>query len=303
MGKRERWFDEGAPLLRQTIEGFGGEIPPGDFYMCPCCMIAYPREALAAKPRILTVEHVPPKRLRGHGLLLTCSDCNSTHGSKFDAQAIKRQAMEAVGRGEDPRRNLRATFIVNGIEMPCVVSFVNGRWVARATGTHPENADAHAEALQRARESGDFSSAKFIIREEYDPARANVSWIRSAYLAAFIALGWGYVFQSTLSPVRDQLKDPDPATFQSLTGNLPDQPAGGRKITIIERPEGLMSVAVVIDRRVVFLPDPWGEHSWDHLSQAVEPYTDREQSVRISGNGLDVPWPIGAENRYRLDKI
>ncbi|WP_176741017.1 hypothetical protein [Streptomyces agglomeratus] len=307
MDIREHWFDEGAPLFRQAIEESDAVLPPGDFYMCPCCMIAFSREAVTEK--VLTEEHVPPRKTGGKGLLLTCSSCNSTHGSKFDSHEVIRKAILRAARGEDPKRNLRATFEVAGIEMPCKAYFVDGKVIARATGTHPDNATAHAEALERAKESKDFSSLKFRVHEPHDPGLADVSLIRSAYLATFIALGWPYILENTLttlSPIRDQLmKGPaiPTLTLRSLVGRVSDLPDGSRKMTLVEHPPELESVLVTIDQNVIFLPDPWGVHSCEDLSQAVGRCRDDQGWVSVSASGKNVPWPSPFDNRYLLNRI
>ncbi|QKW05575.1 hypothetical protein HUT18_03485 [Streptomyces sp. NA04227] len=311
---REHWFDEGAPLFRQVLEESGGVLPPGDFYMCPLCTLAFSREAVAEttpqEERALSEEHVPPGKAGGQGLLLTCTSCNNTHGSRFDSHEVIRRAMRNAAKGENPGRDLRASLEVDGIEMPCKVCFIDGKMIARGQGTHPDNAEAHAEALKRAQEAKDFSSVKFRFRQPHDPGRADVSLIRSAYLAAFTALGWSYILKNTLttlSPIRDKLEKGSAAshalTLRSLVGRRPSLPDGGRKITLVEQPPDLESVLVTIDQNLVFLPDPWGIHSCVDLSQAIGRHRDSQGENSVTLNGKDVPWPSPYENRFRLDRI
>ena len=64
LNARLRLFDEGAPMLRRALErqGRDGLLPAGEeFYACPCCLEAHPREAAIAG--WLSEEHVPPKGL------------------------------------------------------------------------------------------------------------------------------------------------------------------------------------------------------------------------------------------------
>jgi len=115
--KRSRWFDEGASELRLVLErqGRGHELPPtGDYYACPCCLVAHPRAAAAA--RFLTVEDVPPKALGGRPMLLTCVRCNSSSGTSFDAHAAQKAIADAFIRGTVSPK-VRATSYVDGIPL------------------------------------------------------------------------------------------------------------------------------------------------------------------------------------------
>ena len=46
------------------------------------------------------------------------------------------------------------------------------------------------------------------------PDRAQVSWIRTAYLAAFALFGWKYVLQPGLQPIREQFINPSASRFR-----------------------------------------------------------------------------------------
>ena len=66
------------------------------------------------------------------------------------------------------------------------------------------------QALDAYVESGNPNpNVSFTIHTRFDEARARLSWIRSAYLAAFAALGWSYIFRKVMDPFRNQLKQPD----------------------------------------------------------------------------------------------
>lgn len=62
----------------------------------------------------------------------------------------------------------------------------------------------------------------------YFPDRAMISWIRTAYLAAFALSGWRYILQPALQPIQDQLKHPsavtpvlnDPRSLRELARSL-----------------------------------------------------------------------------------
>ena len=78
--QRVAWFNLGAKAIQF--------LQPGapDCYVCPLCMRAFTRYALAAKE--LTLEHVPPESLGGRRLVLTCRHCNNRAGAKVDSQIL-----------------------------------------------------------------------------------------------------------------------------------------------------------------------------------------------------------------------
>lgn len=105
-------------MLRLVLDrlGAGNAISTSsDYYACPCCLTAYPREAVAAG--ILTEEHVPPARLGGPGLLLTCKDCNSNSGTSFDSHAVARSHADDFVRGCVNGRALPVTAHADGIPL------------------------------------------------------------------------------------------------------------------------------------------------------------------------------------------
>lgn len=110
---RERRFVEGAAALRRYFTAIGrpDALPPtGEYYACPCCLKAFGREALS--DGTLAIEDVPPKSVGGRWLMLTCRQCNSTAGSRLDAQAQLREEQLDFLAGRVPERALTAKIIV-----------------------------------------------------------------------------------------------------------------------------------------------------------------------------------------------
>src|SRR6266536_1828070 len=116
MNTQERWFVEGAAALARALAAIGspGALPStGEFYACPCCLTMYGRDAL--DEGVLTDEHVPPRAAGGRRLVLTCSACNKSAGSAFDAHAERREAIHDVVAGRVPNRALRGEFEVGNV--------------------------------------------------------------------------------------------------------------------------------------------------------------------------------------------
>jgi hypothetical protein len=193
--RRLRWFDEGAPILRLVLDrsGLGDMLPAdGDFYACPCCLMAYPREA--AEAGTLTEEHVPPKQLGGRSLLLTCKECNHTSGTNFDAHAVTRSHADDFVRGKVSRRALPVTFSADGIPVRGTVRMTDDG--IQLFGIQEQNdqkvLDAHIERLKayigRGSPVVDF---EFTVHTRFDETRSDLMGslgVPGSFLGAGMAL-------------------------------------------------------------------------------------------------------------------
>lgn len=303
MDKRLRWFDEGAPMLRTVLGrlGHADKLPADeDYYACPCCLTAYSRGAVMAG--ILTVEHVPPERLGGRGLLLTCSMCNNSAGTYFDAHAIRRADAEDFVRGKVTGRALPATFHVDDIPLRGTAERTeNGVQIFGVPKQNDERVqDSHLAALDAYVESGNPNpNASFTIHTRYDEARARLSWIRASYLTAFAALGYAYIWREIMNPIRDQLKCPDVGVLPTYMLRRPDALPDERRILLVNEPDELRCVAIIVREQTVFLPGLERALTWEGLAEAFRRHRKSDGQLSVNLNGKEVPWPM--RPRYFLD--
>jgi hypothetical protein len=311
MKRRERWFVEGAAALRRTMTVIGrpDALPPtGEFYACPCCLRAYGRDALDA--RVLTEEHVPPDKVGGRKLVLTCKACNNIAGTRLDRPAADRETLHDFLAARAPDRALDLEFTVGDIATihgdirhadDALLLFVVPK------NNHPK----HLEELTRtlnAWAAGEVANARgrYRLTKRVSVTRARLSWVRAAYLAAFAALGWQYVFQPCLDPLRAQLADPEASLLPPLALRDPGASPERRQLLIVQEPPELRSLAVVLGRYTVFLPSPADPQPFEALSTALAQFpvvpTSPPQLARkkISWAGKQVPWPD--EPLYILDR-
>ncbi len=199
MDKRLHWFDEGASRLRLVLDrqGRGHQLPStGSYYACPCCLRAYPRAAVAAK--VLTIEDVPPRAIGGRPMLLTCAECNNRSGTTFDAHAVQKATADAFVRGAVTSRKIPATSYIDGIPLRGTAeSTENGiSLIGIPQQNDPRVQADYIDALGSLADAGSVGSRfSFTIHTRFDEARARLSLIRAAYLAAFSALGWSYILR------------------------------------------------------------------------------------------------------------
>jgi hypothetical protein len=130
--------------------------------------------------------------------------------------------------------------------------------------------------------------------------RAQLSWVRAAYLAAFAALGWRYVFLRCLDPLRAQLAAPTANVLPPLAMIDPTASAARRQMLVIQEPGTLRGLAVVLGRYTVFLPWVEEPQSFDALSVALAEFSDLP-TLRPRYVGKQIAWPV--KPLYALDRV
>jgi len=192
--KKRDWFDLGAKAYSQACPG----IYAAPTYVCPICRKPFTVEAL--DDGRLSKEHVPPQSVGGHELLLTCTACNNTAGTKLDADAKTKEdvRLAMTGRPDRPHR-IKAT--IGGIT-------VNGQLHAKDGSyslTIPKhlNRPGTSEELQRLGRAG---TSLTVEHERYSELGARISWLRAGYLALVAMEGYKIVLDPAMDIVRTQIR-------------------------------------------------------------------------------------------------
>ena len=190
--------------------------------VCPLCGRGF------TEARDFTEEHVPPKSVGGAVICVTCRECNSRAGHEVDytLPALARMARlgGAIFRGQGSYEG--PTRVTVGGHTTNAIMAVTPRRVDLVVD--PKRNDP-ARAQQQLRWIEDYArtgggeirfdtNSKF----KYAHARARVSLLRAAYLAAFALFGYTYAFDRRLNVVRAQIADPDqeivPLAALNVTG-------------------------------------------------------------------------------------
>jgi hypothetical protein len=195
--KKRDWFDLGAKAYDQACPGMYG-VPT---YVCPICRDPFAVGAL--DDGRLSMEHVPPQSVGGCELLLTCTACNNTAGTKLDAAAKTKEdvRLAMAGSAHRPHR-IKAT--IGGIT-------VNGQLHAKDGSyslTIPKqlNKPGTSEVLQRLARAG---ASLTVEHERYSELGARISWLRAGYLALVAMEDYKIVLDPAMDIVRKQIRDCD----------------------------------------------------------------------------------------------
>lgn len=282
--------------------GRGHDLPHSEaYYACPCCLVAHPRAAVIAG--FLTLEDVPPKTLGGRPMLLTCRDCNSSSGTNFDAHAATKATDDSFIRGAISPR-VRATAYIDGIpSRGTAQSTEKGISLVSVPGRNsPKEQAAYIRALEslvsEERASSRFS---FTIHTRYDETRARLSLIRASYLAAFAGLGWAYILRSEMKPIRDQIKSPSDRLLETYILRDSDSPNSTRRLLLVNDPDELRCIAIVLGEYSVFLPGLSNPLIWDELAAAFTRRCEVGNRLNVTLSGKEVPWPT--QPMYLLDRL
>lgn len=297
--KHIEWFYRGARTLRAVARerGFEDAFPSDeDWYLCPVCLdVLLTVEEFATEQ--LSVEHVPPEALGGNELVLTCKRCNNDAGRHFDAEAHKQQRLRQFlsGHSQQPET---ARFTVGDITTR-VEAHVTGRTGMFLTEVPKINNPADLERMEEhMRTLSDTRSTDFHFtvtpQLRYFPDRARVSWIRTAYLAAFALFGWKYILQPALQPIRDQLMNPSTITLPLLSMYDPNGDPGRHEIWAIKQPTEHRSLLVTSGQQGVFLPVPNDPRSLEELARSLGARAN--EPVRYAFTGDMFPWPSRPEH-------
>lgn len=289
-----QWFEEGATNLRLALSklGLGEQLPPdGLYYTCPCCLTGLYPEVAAD---MLTIEHVPPKALGGLPLLLTCAKCNNNAGAYFDAHADQKAIADAFVRGEILSKKIRATAYIDDVPLRGTAQSSAGgiSIVGVPRQNNPEQHATFMAMLESLAEGGDaIGRFSFKIHTHFDEARARLSLIRAAYLAAFAALGWTYIFQPEMQQIRDQLMKPDESILDTYLHRDSDSEPSVRRMLLVADPDGLSCLAVTIGEFSIFLPGWPRPRTWDRIGAEFLGKSDADGRLTCTLSGKEVPWP------------
>jgi len=290
MDRRQVWFDRGCEAFKRTMSPrLVEQIPWERFYVCPLCFRAFNEVALTETvdpSERLTAEHVPPESVGGRKMLLTCQPCNNEAGTEVDSH-MRREAdvqdffirsnlreIKAHLATDSGRVPIRLSRSASGVNMAAVVK-------AASRATHK----AVMGDFEKAAVGDGWKNLRGTIQfPSYSPARASTSWLRSAYLAFFAALGYRFVWRPELDAVRGRIQNPElasPTTFR-VTRREHAEPM----LVYVEAPEVSKSYMMLYGHNAVFLPHYNDRTLYERLAQLAQ-----HPEVQLTFEGKTYPWP------------
>jgi hypothetical protein len=284
MGYRQDWFYRGYDAFKRSAPHVAERVPV-PFYVCPLCLDGFTELCLTDEVPVnerLTDEHVPPESAGGKRMLLTCGPCNWRAGTDLDSH-MRREA-DTHDFMEGNLREVKAHMDTGSARIPIRFSIsenqIKSYGVPKAT--NPQALQQVMRDFEGAAADGVWEELKFRINfEPYSWPRASASWLRSAYLAFFSALGYRFICRPEMRVVREWIKAPHAATLGTFRVIRPEE--SEPLLLLIEEPDVFRSYAMCYGHNVIFLPRYNDPNLFNRL--AHHPETQVDLRVR------QYPWP------------
>lgn len=244
---KERWFDAGTVAYERVFPGERArDFPDIDNpYVCPLCRKPFPKAAIA--DNTLTFEDAPPVSYGGKRVALTCKPCNNSLGSSLDS----------------PLSTLDSNVLspcwlsVGGVEVIAYQDIgARGRNFQIPANQNDPTAVAQFNQNLEIVPGAEPAELQLTIKwDEVKRRRADLAWLKAAYILTFAQWGYNYVFLPALQVVREQLLSPDEAIVPKFKLLNREMPNSSRFMIVLRQPRELVGcLAVGMGQHVVLLP-------------------------------------------------
>ena len=210
--KKRQLFTEEYCQKTKTIPfvtSDGVEFHIHDAFICPTCM-----NIINVKDTDkITLEDVPPESVGGKPILVTCAKCNNgMGGGKLDCYLHNELLVYHLIKHPE-NTTYKATFTLNGVKIKgrarLEINSGKPKWHFTIDANDRVNYSNFREELENNWDGCnlqvDFNITSTKRMDEY----SNISILRSAYLMAFVKMGYMYILPEHLDKVREQIQNRD----------------------------------------------------------------------------------------------
>jgi hypothetical protein len=217
---REKLFDAHNVDLQSIFPNIG------NIFICPICGNGFPKDDIYKE--ILDKRDIWPGYIRdtypqfGNPLVLLCKRCNSTTGSRGDAQMQISQKVKD-GEKEGSLYGERKTQFIrdSGVEPinlnASIINFRNNNIFAKINFSAARNNPLDIERFKEITKTGEKGKFQILPNPELKPGIPEVGWITSAFLYAFYTFGYHYMLHPKINPIREFILD----SFEGVP-NIPE---------------------------------------------------------------------------------
>lgn len=264
-------------------------------YICPLCLKTFDLEGLSNISEVLTLEDVPPKSLGGNPILITCKKCNSTCGHKLDYWLLHELELRYGDRLQKLDK-VDANLISHTKTVHSKIRIDEDKTVCFDVSSNRNPPNSVDDFINSVNLEGDKWNVRAEIQlktEKRNVKAAKIAVLKSAYLYAFSKFGYHYILNDGLTPVREQILNPEKDILHNTfiigdQDNIPNTITDGVYVASVDEHEFL---AVILTfkvpssgfncRGIVALPYPGSED--DGLSLYHNTLTGDNRHFRIKG--------------------
>jgi hypothetical protein len=150
----------------------------------------------------LTVEHVVPGTVGGTSTVLTCQNCNNTHGSKLDSHLVNHQLVTDAFQGHG---SIPVEISANGKKVRA--NIVWGQESKKITIVGKASRPQHCAAIESEMKAGQVESFDLTFSFKYSKSRFQKAVLRAGYLGLFKACGYEYAACEEAQIIRRRITD------------------------------------------------------------------------------------------------
>ena len=278
----------------------GKDFPVRGYYVCPLCMKTLNLQELSDKiGEVLTLEDVPPKSLGGSPILVTCKKCNSTCGHDIDNWLLNELEFQ-YGDKNQRFENTDALLNSHGKKIHTKVRIDKDKTICFdiRSKTNPPNAvDEFVSSVESDGDKYSIQVKLHVKKEKRNVQAARIAVLKSAYLYAFRKLGYYYILNESLTPVRDQIMHPEKDILHNtfIIGDQNSMATKAKDGVYIASVNGYEFIVVLLTfivpssgfkcRGVVALPYPGFKEDGLHLYHNILSYNDKEEKRQFQIKG------------------
>ena len=278
----------------------GEEFPVKGYYVCPLCKKTFNLQKLGDKVGdVLTLEDVPPKSLGGSPILVTCKKCNSKCGHDIDNWLLHELELQ-YGNKDRQLENADAVLDSHGKKVHTKVWIDEDKTICFdiRSKTNPPNAvDDFVNSVKSDGANYSIQVNLHVKKEKSNVQAARIAVLKSAYLYAFRKLGYYYILNDSLKPIRDQILNPDKDILHGtfIIGDqdtMPTKREDGVYIAIVNEYRFLVVLISFtvpstgfICRGVVALPYPGSEEEGIRLYHEILSFNSKEERRQFQIRG------------------
>ena len=286
MRSKEAWFAAGTAAFERVFPGARARVFP-EFenpYICPLCRKPFVYEALANGT--LTFEDAPPKSYGGKPIALTCKPCNNAFGSSVDASLAR----------YDSQFMSPCAITLGGVQVNAYQEIhPRGRNFSIPQKQNDPKAVERFNAVLDTRDPTAWANLPLTLKwDQTRRRRADVAWLKSAYMVAFATWGYMYVFAPGLKIVQRQLDRYDEEIILHFKLKNIAASRKSRGLFYVRRPSELEGVAVWMGQHIVLLPPDGRDITF---YDRIVPLIGRTENISLQGDAYY--WPT--EPKHTLD--
>lgn len=292
-------FSENLRFLKKNGFLENVDLIYNDTYICPICLRQFCEADLSDKAdNKLTLEHVPPESLGGHGIVLTCAECNNGAGSTYDNHLVQ-WIREKDDRSFNFSSFKKGKLIIKGLSKPLNVSF-------KYTPDIQKNFDVeqpftvlgvdridisvnsnHPDLIKEYNDRIDKSNVEFVFPVKADEYKAGIALLKSAYLTMFARFGYSFLFDEVYNDIRAALLDINKLILSTgfFCDEIRNEFLDGAYLSNLISVEGIICLTTLSAKK---------GSKYRYATHLPIPYTDRQQTLEAFAESgvlsLEIPW-------------